>query len=333
MQLTSDDGVTGGWSSAIIDVSGVPTGLEITDVTSDPRPAVSWTAEGQLAYEVSNTHSGINVYSSGAIYGSDTTRMVSEYLESGLHQVFVRVRNDFGWSKWVCSEVVIVNASLPQITPGGSMTADGAALARDGAPDFTEYNILRDGVPIAAESGRAYTDPYCWKTHSYRIRGVDGFGSYALSNTLRLNAAPKKPVFIDVLTGSRYAHGWHKGGKPTRSRSVTGVSESRYFEGRRLPVYETAGHIEAAREWSFNPFDKGDEVFALVNRLCLYRGADGGCFVCISGVSSDTESNYSITAKEADCNAHRVLTFTRNPVCARSVSATASTAAARPSCW
>ena len=234
--------------------------------TSSPRPEITWTGEGQLAYQIKVD--GIVLYTA---YSTDGQYKVKEYLSDGAHTAAVRIQNEYGlWSDWGTANFAVTN------TPGASITlfaagGEKAALAWT-ETDHEAYYVYRDDIPIAKTTGYTYTDQMAIGTHKYKVRGVTG-DNYSMSNEVTVVLSVDIPE-IAALSDMQ----WLKLKYSTAQNSPLGVSvyqdvAYQFYAGRRYPVAETSQQI--TKVYSFNvAFDDAAQAAAfegLLGKTVVYR--------------------------------------------------------------
>lgn len=238
--------------------------------TSSPRPVITWTGEGQLAYQVKVDDAVLRT-----AYSTDGQYKVKEYLNDGAHIAAVRIQNEYGlWSDWGTAEFTVAN------TPGAPITlfaADGekAALAWT-ETDHKTYYIYRDDIPIAKTTAHTYSDQMAIGTHKYKVRGVAG-DSYSMSNEVTVTLSVDAPE-IAALGEMQ----WLRLEYSTAQNSPLGVSAYQdvayqFYAGRRYPVAETSQQI--TKIYSFNAaFNDAAQAAAfegLLGKTVIYRDQHG----------------------------------------------------------
>lgn len=238
--------------------------------TSSPRPVITWTGEGQLAYQVKVD--GTVLYTA---YSTDGQYKVKEYLSDGEHTAAVRIQNEYGlWSDWGTAEFTVAN------TPGAPITlfaagGEKAALAWT-ETDHKTYYIYRDDIPIAKTTAHTYSDQMAIGTHKYKVRGVTG-DSYSMSNEVTVTLSVDAPE-IAALGEMQ----WLRLEYSTAQNSPLGVSTYQdvayqFYAGRRYPVAETSRQI--TKIYSFNAaFNDAAQAAAfegLLGKTVIYRDQHG----------------------------------------------------------
>jgi hypothetical protein len=238
--------------------------------TSSPRPVITWTGEGQLAYQVKVDDAVLRT-----AYSTDGQYKVKEYLNDGAHIAAVRIQNEYGlWSDWGTAEFTVAN------TPGAPITlfaagGEKAALAWT-ETDHKTYYIYRDDIPIAKTTAHTYSDQMAIGTHKYKVRGVAG-DSYSMSNEVTVTLSVDAPE-IAALGEMQ----WLRLEYSTAQNSPLGVSAYQdvayqFYAGRRYPVAETSQQI--TKIYSFNAaFNDAAQAAAfegLLGMTVIYRDQHG----------------------------------------------------------
>lgn len=238
--------------------------------TSSPRPEITWTGEGQLAYQIKIDNAVLHT-----AYSTDGRYKVKEYLADGAHIAAVRIQNEYGlWSDWGTAEFTVAN------TPGAPITlfaagGEKAALAWT-ETDHKTYYIYRDDIPIAKTTAHTYSDQMAIGTHKYKVRGVTG-DSYSMSNEVTVTLSVDAPE-IAALGEMQ----WLRLEYSTTQNSPLGVSAYQdvayqFYAGRRYPVAETSQQI--TKIYSFNAaFNDAAQAAAfegLLGKTVIYRDQHG----------------------------------------------------------
>ena len=238
--------------------------------TSSPRPEITWTGEGQLAYQTKIDNAVLHT-----AYSTDGRYKVKEYLADGAHIAAVRIQNEYGlWSDWGTAEFTVAN------TPGAPITlfaagGEKATLAWT-ETDHKTYYIYRDDIPIAKTTAHTYSDQMAIGTHKYKVRGVAG-DSYSMSNEVTVTLSVDAPE-IAALGEMQ----WLRLEYSTAQNSPLGVSTYQdvayqFYAGRRYPVAETSQQI--TKIYSFNAaFNDAAQAAAfegLLGKTVIYRDQHG----------------------------------------------------------
>lgn len=238
--------------------------------TSSPRPEITWTGEGQLAYQIKIDNAVLHT-----AYSTDKQYKVKEYLADGAHIAAVRIQNEYGlWSDWGTAEFTVAN------TPGAPITlfaagGEKATLAWT-ETDHKTYYIYRDDIPIAKTTAHTYSDQMAIGTHKYKVRGVAG-DSYSMSNEVTVTLSVDAPE-IAALGEMQ----WLRLEYSTAQNSPLGVSAYQdvayqFYAGRRYPVAETSQQI--TKIYSFNAaFNDAAQAAAfegLLGKTVIYRDQHG----------------------------------------------------------
>lgn len=238
--------------------------------TSSPRPVITWTGEGQLAYQIKIDNAVLHT-----AYSTDGQYKVKEYLSDGEHTAAVRIQNEYGlWSDWGTAQFAVAN------TPGAPITlfvagGEKATLAWT-ETDHKTYYIYRDDIPIAKTTAHTYSDQMAIGTHKYKVRGVAG-DSYSMSNEVTVTLSVDAPE-IAALGEMQ----WLRLEYSTAQNSPLGVSAYQdvayqFYAGRRYPVAETSQQI--TKIYSFNAaFNDAAQAAAfegLLGKTVIYRDQHG----------------------------------------------------------
>ena len=161
------DDAAGAWSEAAqIAVVGGPA-QPVVACTSDPRPVISWQADGQQGYEAE-----IGGQSSGVVYGTGKRWQPPEFLPDGPATARVRVVNSYGlWSEWGTIDVLVTNDDEGSINLSAFADRD-VGLIWDVVHDAAGYWIYRDGTKIGETTKPQFTDRWSNGSSIYKVRAV-----------------------------------------------------------------------------------------------------------------------------------------------------------------
>lgn len=270
VRCTNANNQVGAWSEeASFTAQGKPPTPTVS-ATASPRPVITWTGEGQLAYQIKIDNAVLHT-----AYSTDGQYKVKEYLADGAHIAAVRIQNEYGlWSDWGTAEFTVAN------TPGAPITlfaagGEKAALAWT-ETDHKTYYIYRDDIPIAKTTAHTYSDQMAIGTHKYKVRGVAG-DSYSMSNEVTVTLSVDAPE-IAALGEMQ----WLRLEYSTAQNSPLGVSAYQdvayqFYAGRRYPVAETSQQI--TKIYSFNAaFNDAAQAAAfegLLGKTVIYRDQHG----------------------------------------------------------
>lgn len=270
VRCTNVYGAVSAWSEeASFTAQGKPPAPTVY-ATSSPRPVITWTGEGQLAYQIKIDNAVLHT-----AYSTDKQYKVKEYLADGAHIAAVRIQNEYGlWSDWGTAEFTVAN------TPGAPITlfaagGEKATLAWT-ETDHKTYYIYRDDIPIAKTTAHTYSDQMAIGTHKYKVRGVAG-DSYSMSNEVTVTLSVDAPE-IAALGEMQ----WLRLEYSTAQNSPLGVSTYQdvayqFYAGRRYPVAETSRQI--TKIYSFNAaFNDAAQAAAfegLLGKTVIYRDQHG----------------------------------------------------------
>lgn len=270
VRCTNANNQVSAWSEeASFTAQGKPSTPTVS-ATASPRPVITWTGEGQLAYQVKVDDAVLRT-----AYSTDGQYKVKEYLADGAHIAAVRIQNEYGlWSDWGTAEFTVAN------TPGAPITlfaagGEKAALAWT-ETDHKTYYIYRDDIPIAKTTAHTYSDQMAIGTHKYKVRGVAG-DSYSMSNEVTVTLSVDAPE-IAALGEMQ----WLRLEYSTAQNSPLGVSAYQdvayqFYAGRRYPVAETSQQI--TKIYSFNAaFNDAAQAAAfegLLGKTVIYRDQHG----------------------------------------------------------
>lgn len=266
VRCTNANNQVSAWSEeASFTAQGKPSTPTVS-ATASPRPEITWTGEGQLAYQIKIDNAVLHT-----AYSTDGRYKVKEYLADGAHIAAVRIQNEYGlWSDWGTAVFTVAN------TPGAPITLFAAGGEKTTLAwtetDHKTYYIYRDDIPIAKTTAHTYSDQMAIGTHKYKVRGVAG-DSYSMSNEVTVTLSVDAPE-IAALGEMQ----WLRLEYSTAQNSPLGVSTYQdvayqFYAGRRYPVAETSQQI--TKIYSFNAaFNDAAQAAAfegLLGKTVIYR--------------------------------------------------------------
>lgn len=243
----NQSGLPSQWSEPLsIVVIAAPQAPELAVNVISPRPAISWVANDQQAYEVR-----MGEYSSGLMYGVARSFKCPVYLPDGRAKIAVRVGNAYNlWSPWSEIEVDIANVpgSAPQLTVSAGQDA---LLSWSGADGAAGYWIYRDGVKIAETEQPRYVDRYAIGKAEYFVRAVYDDDNYTDSQLVQASLSVRWPM-ITALDGEWIELRYTADSMPyiqssmEQAVSLMRCSEAVYPVPERAPYRQTSYSINAA---------------------------------------------------------------------------------------
>ncbi len=282
---------------------GAPDAPAVTILTATPRPTVSWSADGQQAYQVEIG----SVVKSGTLFGQTRQFQSPVYLTNGTYTARVRVQNEYGlWSPWGTAAFPVTNV------PGGSisLTATGSEEVRlswtKGSFDF--YIVYRNDVPIAKVTSPGYTDALSLGTVRYQVRGCYSDSAYySLSNTLYRSVGTGGKVLLYDVEEAEWLHFLYDP-SAHRSTSLSLTQDIQYVQlsGHTYPVAERSEFQRRAVQISCAcaNAEERNALRALLGHLTCCKTPEGlmvvGYPASISERSDDFFSTYSFTLEQID---------------------------------
>ena len=282
---------------------GAPDAPAVTVQSATPRPTISWSADGQQAYQV-EIGSAVR---SGTLFGKAKQFRSPVYLANGSYTVRVRVQNEYGlWSPWGTAALRVTNV------PGGSisLTATGSEEVRlswtKGSFDF--YIVYRNDVPIAKVTSPGYTDALSLGTVRYQVRGCySDSDNYSMSNTLYRSVGTGGKVLLYDVEEAAWLHFLYDP-SAHRSTSLSLTQDIQYVQlsGRTYPVAERSEFRRRAVQISCAcaNAEERNALRALLGHLTCCKTPEGlmvvGYPASISERSDDFFSTFSFTLEQID---------------------------------
>jgi ribosomal protein L35AE/L33A len=284
---------------------------QASDGTYAPVLTVSWTAEGQTAYQIT-----AGDYDSGPVWGTAGTHQIPAVFDDGVVPIRIRIQDANGrWGAW--SEPIFVEVKNKALSGGSAVvTAEtslrGVRLSIKGVGvQYTDVLIYRDGVLIAQLAGSSameyvYEDTMAAGECGYRIRFVNpSTGYYYQTGEIRADATPETDgILLDDGTwiALRYTPDF------PRHYNITVREETyqRYYAGRAYPVTVRSGR--KSRIVNMEYIDKGytlcSELEAACGSVVVYKTVLGdvirGEINQVSGRKGSIYSRVSFRLTEVD---------------------------------
>lgn len=255
---------------------------QITDVTNNARPIITWNSIEQQIYELQILKNDGVIFETGSIPSeSDRSYKLPMFLDDGEYLARLRVMNEYSLSSPWVEYMFIISTTKPQKPIIRLFSSEYSIVIR------TEETSLRTLVyrddKMIGEIKEGYFEDYTGenrKEYKYFIRVVDENDNFNDSdikigkcrfrdNTLALASKPND--FIKLRYGFN--------SEPQKSTKVGNVGSLIYFDGRKYPVTEFTEFKEHAKTLSF--FLRGkrelDNLIELIDKkqTLLYRDSEG----------------------------------------------------------
>lgn len=255
---------------------------QITDVTNNARPVITWNSIEQQIYELQILKNDGVIFETGSIPSeSDRSYKLPMFLGDGEYLARLRVMNEYSLSSPWVEYMFIISTTKPQKPIIRLFSSEYSIVIR------TEETSLRTLVyrddKMIGEIKEGYFEDYTGenrKEYKYFIRAVDENDNFNDSdikigkcrfrdNTLALASKPND--FIKLRYGFN--------SEPQKSTKVGNVGSLIYFDGRKYPATEFTEFKEHAKTLSFFLRDKRelDNLIELIDKkqTLLYRDSEG----------------------------------------------------------
>lgn len=288
------------WSAAVQIVVTSPSVCILSSVTSSPRPVVTWSCEGQQAFQAR-----FGDYETGSIFSTSKTYKCPIYLEDGIHTVSVQTQGTNGlWSQWVSQTITVENV------PGDAIVLIGfpshhARLSWSGGGDGDFY-ILRDGVPIGKTDANEYTDSFVIGKHSYQVLEQFSDENYTMSNKVTMTLVASNNMISPVSAAAWQDLKYSLDKSPTFGESHAQTGALIHYAGRKYPVFESSGFEDKTLSFTvaFKTQKEATEFGQLLGQTVCYKSKIGRMIVgVLDSYSVETNrrySQYSFTIKQTD---------------------------------
>lgn len=292
--------VAGNWSNpGVVIVRGASPAPIITQITTQPRPTITWEAEGQIMAQIRIGDIVKTLYSAAKTY------KWPDFLPDGPVMVEVRVQNEFGlWSQWGSMTVTIKNQAQEPVAISARIINYSASLSV--VSSYPNNYIYRDGVLLGKVSQvddiLSYIDYESVGKHNYQAMGVDEQDNYQMSNMITVI------VSLDCgMIGQAQSPEWimlkrRRGSFPAHSIKTKKPVSLIYYQGKSLPVAHVSESLEVEHTLEFT-VDKStaDQLQKLIGESIIYKDVRGDLIVGVmSGIecSRDRSTDVKITIDE-----------------------------------
>lgn len=292
--------VAGNWSDpGVVIVRGASPAPIITQVTTQPRPTITWESEDQIMAQIRIGDSVKTLYSAVKTY------KWPDFLPDGPVMVEVRVQNEFGlWSQWGSRTATIKNQAQEPVAVSARIINYSASLSV--VSSYPNNYIYRDGVLLGKVSQvddiLSYIDYESVGKHNYQAMGVDEQDNYQMSNMITVT------VSLDCgMIGQAQSPEWimlkrRRGSFPAHSIKTKKPVSLIYYQGKSLPVAHVSESLEVEHTLEFT-VDKStaDQLQKLIGESIIYKDVRGDLIVGVmSGIecSRDRSTDVKITIDE-----------------------------------
>lgn len=273
--------VPGTWSnSASVIIRSAPLAPIITEVTSSPRPVISWQAEGQIQAEIKI---GDTVKT---LLSADKSYRWEELLQDGLITVSVRVKNHFNlWSPWASVQTNIKNNPSGQLSLSANVNSYAVTLLVNS--QYPGNYIYRDGVLIAKAAKKenskntfVYVDDTALGKHSYYAVGMDEQGNYRQSSQAEADVQLSFGIIGEEGTLDWIVLQKRRGSFPSHTIRKKCPLTMVYYTGNPLPVAYAADELDASHTLEFTT-DKtsADRLERLTGKQVIYKDVRGDLII------------------------------------------------------
>jgi hypothetical protein len=278
------------WSAAVQIVVTAPSVCILGSVSSIPRPVVTWSCEGQQAFQAR-----FGSLETGTIFSTAKTYKCPIFLADGTHTVSVRTQGTNGlWSQWASQTITVANV------PGDAVTLvvfpkHHARLSWSGG-EASDFYVLRDGVPIAKTDANEYTDFLSLGKHSYQVLEQLADGNYTLSNKVTVTLTVPNTMITPVSEESWQDLQYSLESSPTFGEAHAKTVALIHYVGRELPVAESSGFKDKTMSFTVAFKTQKDAVAfeQLIGETVCYKTKIGRMIIgVLSAFSVETNRWYS----------------------------------------
>lgn len=282
VRTKNGDGVWGGYSAAAtIIIRRAPSAPIITYTDAKPRPTVRWQSEDQQGVRIQ-----VGEHDTGWLHSTAKEYQMPYILPDGIYRVALAIKTIFGIeSAPAVTTVTIKNVPGPDLKAEVKARLNAVYVNWVKMPEYTEYYVLRDGVPIARTPGGSYADALSVGKHVYAVQGMTADGYYGQSDDLHAYLQISNAVISAVDKIDWLPLRLRRGERPAHHESRTPDIELAYYAGRTRPEAYVSPMLEASHELTFSVRTRGDyaRLKALQGRMVVYKDCWDDLIVGILG--------------------------------------------------
>ena len=250
---------TSGTATWTFDLTGETNAPEITSVTQNSYPTVTWTASSQIAWELQISNSNGIVYKTGMVPGNARSYTVTELLEDGQYSLEMRCTNIYGiitaWSSYFL-ELAPTKPDAPENVIVSARADFGISVNCDDMETTGKLLVVRrkdfNSVPeVLGEYNGSFVDYLVGldDPHEYTIRNyVEG---YADGDWIDGVLAYSGVVIRDADNYSNFVHVWMSEDKTINYINADDRSDVlTQCIGRKFPVSELGEWLTVERSFT-----------------------------------------------------------------------------------
>ena len=284
----NQDDVAGSWSSSVTFINNIPPDPPvITGITNEGRPTVSWSSSDQIAYQVQVLEGAVVIQDSGAVYSSEMTYQIADFLLDGTYTIRVRVINIYGKaSDWASAQYTqSTTLTAPDFTLSGSDAGVTVLIELDNSIDT--YYIKRNGVTVGSTTTGSFTDRFVNGTVTYTVIGVASSGEAAQA-TQTITFSVSHNVLI-AQDGTEYLINRRLNSPVGVSKQINAYYDQANFLGASLPEHHFAKLRDGRFTVAFKDYINAEKLLGTVMYYADMYG--NGEWVAVTSVGR-TESRY-----------------------------------------
>ena len=284
----NQDDAAGSWSASVTFINNIPPDPPvITSVTNEGRPTVSWSSNDQIAYQVQVLQNNTVIQDSGAVYSTEMSYQIPDFLLDGAYTIRVRVINVYGKaSEWAETQFTMSSTlTAPVYTLSGS--DNGVTILIDTDPAVSTYYIKRNGVTVGSTTSGSYTDRFANGTVTYTVIAVDSIGQ-AAQTTKSITFAVDHNQLIS-RDGTVYLINRRMNSPVGVSKQVSAYYDQANFLGASLPEFHFAKMRDGRFTVAFKDYINAESLLGTVMYYAdMYGNSE---WVAVTSVGR-TESRY-----------------------------------------
>ena len=238
------------WALSAFIASSSPNPPIITNITTNPKPIITWESNEQEAFRIV-----AGDYDSNAIFGSQKTFEIPNYFNDGNMKIRLYIQNATGkWSEPAEEEITIKNQEGASIKLNAIVENNIVKLNWETQGPYISYYILRNGNPIFKTEKNNFSDIFSIGETTYTVLGSIEGGCYTLSNNEKVNFFPLNACLINACNLDVVNLSVKRNSEPEISENNSIEVNYNFFEGYKKPFASTSNFTNRSLRLSFTIF-------------------------------------------------------------------------------
>lgn len=258
----------------------------IQSVSNKMRPEISWASTNQQVFQIQILKESSVIHDSGIIPGMQIRAYkVPGYLQNGLYEVRIRIKNEYDlYSEWGSASFIVNVVQPPKPILNIQRTIYGFEMHIVNVSDRVLI-YRKEGaafICVASVSGGWFTDNSVAseREYEYFVRSINTGEAFSDSDIVSMKAILRNNLFAPASDlGDMITLRFNKNTIPGKNQSLNPSGVSTFFSGRTHVVTEFSEHEESAITFSFffRETETVERFKALIRKkeTVLFRDARG----------------------------------------------------------